>query len=282
VIAVTGASSYVGGRILRRLRARGLETIALQRRPNAGDDSARRYALAQPLGQSLLDGVDTVVHAAYDLAARGENVRAVNCAGSLPLLEGVAARGGRVVLISTLSAFDGARSDYGQGKLALEHAVLERGGVVVRPGLVFGVAAGGLFGAMVHALSARALTPLIGGGRQRVFVTHDESLSDLVAEVVAQPAAATGPLFAAHEVPTTLRAIAAEISRTHGRRLHAVPVAPRIAYACLRCGELLRVPLPFRSDSVRSLRHTIPLDQVSALGRSTVEFPPLSDELWAG
>src|SRR5690242_21768738 len=110
MIAVTGASGYVGGRILARLRASGLDAIALVRRPAPGDERARRYALAEPLDESLLDGVDTVVHAAYDLAARDENARAVNYRGSLPLLEGVAARGGRVVLISTLSAFVGAGS----------------------------------------------------------------------------------------------------------------------------------------------------------------------------
>src|SRR5262249_5132007 len=210
-------------------------------------------------------------HAAYDLSRRGEEVRAVNFAGSLPLLDELAVRGGRALLISSLSAFAGARSLYGQSKLALEGAVLERGGAVVRPGLVFGAGAGtsdgGLFGAMVATLTGGAPMPLIGGGSQRLFVTHDERLCELIEAVVTGRLDARGPLFAAHEVPTTLRAIAEQIARAHGRRLIAIPVPATPAHLALRLAEAAGIAVPFRSDSVLSLRNPIPLDQVSQLAR---------------
>jgi nucleoside-diphosphate-sugar epimerase len=280
MIAVTGASGYVGGRILTHLRAQGLETVALVRRPAPGDQGARRYALDTPLEDSVLDGVEMVVHAAYDLSQQGGGIRAVNFSGSLPLLDGLAARGGRVLLISSLSAFEGARSQYGRTKLELERAVLERDGVVLRPGLVFGAHASGLFGAMSGALSTRALVPLIGGGSQRLFVTHDEHLCELVAAIAGGRVQADRPLFAAHEVPTTLRAIAAQIARAHGRGLRAIPLPPGLVQAGLRLAEIAGLGLPFRSDSLRSLQHPIPLDQVSALARSAVQFPALAPELW--
>jgi nucleoside-diphosphate-sugar epimerase len=281
MIGVTGASGYVGGRILADLRARGLDAVALVRRPDPGDPHARRYALAQPLGPALLDGVDTVVHGAFDLSARGEQVRTVNCAGSLPLLDAVAAKGGRVVLISSLAAFAGARSQYGRAKLELEQAVAQRRGIVLRSGLVFGKDAGGLFGSMVRTITGRGFTPMVGGGWQRLFLTHDETLCELVTKLVSGGARAAGPLFAAHEVPTTLRAIALGIAHVRGRRLRVLPVSPALAYLGLRGAELTGLPLPFRSDSVRSLCNPIPLDQVASLERAPVSFPPLSDDLWA-
>lgn len=280
MIAVTGANGYVGGRILSHLRAIDAETIALVRRPDPGDRRARRYALGEPLHESTLDGIDSVVHAAYDLSCKGEAIRTVNCAGSLPLLDGLAARGGRLVLISSLSAFDGARSLYGRAKLALERMVLERGGVVLRPGLVFGTGAGGLFGAMVAALSKRAVAPMVGGGRQRLFVTHDERLCSLVAAILARRFDAAGPVFAAHEVPSTLRAIAAQIAQEHGRQLTAIGLPSSLVYLGLRSAELAGLSLPFRSDSLLSLARPIPLDQVSALERSPIAFPPLTPRLW--
>jgi hypothetical protein len=189
------------------------------------------------------------------------------------------------VLVSSLSAFEGASSHYGQSKLELERAVLQRGGVALRPGLVFGVHAGGLFGAMVAAISKRAITPMIGGGAQRLFVTHDEPLCELVADIVTghtgQPQP-DRPLFAAHEAPTTLRGIALEIARGCGRRLTVIPLAPSLVAAGLRGAEIAGLPLPFRSDSLRSLLNPIPLDQVAALARSPIRFPPLLTELWAG
>lgn len=282
MIAVTGANGYVGGRILSHLRADGADTIALVRRPDPGEEHARRYALNTPLDDSTLDGVQTVVHAAYDLSRRGEEIRVVNCSGSLPLLDGLAARAGRVVMISSLAAFEGARSDYGRAKLELERLVLERGGIVLRPGLVFGAGAGGLFGAMVRSLSKHALAPLIGGGCQRLFLTHDERLCELVAAIVTGSVQADRPLFAAHEVPSTLRAVALEIARANGRRLTAIPFPAGLAYLGLRCAETAGVPLPFRADSLRSLCNPMPLDQVAALARSNVFFPPLTPDVCAG
>ncbi|MHB8491569.1 MAG: NAD-dependent epimerase/dehydratase family protein [Solirubrobacteraceae bacterium] len=281
MIGVTGANGYVGGRILAYLRARGIDTIALVRRPDPADRGARRYALAEPLADGLLDGIDTVVHAAYDLSGRGAEIRAVNCLGSMGLFDALAGRGGRVVLISSLSAFEGARSLYGQAKLELERAALERGGVVLRPGLVFGKRAGGLFGTIVEALASSGPAPLVGGGRQRLFLTHDEYLGELVAMIADGSFDPKSPVFAAHEVPSTLRGLAAQIAETRPGHRWVIPLPAGLVYLGLRCAEVAHLPLSFRSDSVLSLTHPIPLDQVAALERSPVGFPPFRPELWA-
>ncbi len=280
MIAVTGANGYVGGRILARLRAAGLEAIALVRRPAPDDQRAGRFALGEPLEPSLLDGIDTVVHAAYDLSARGEAARAVNYDGSMPLIEACAERGGRVILLSSLAAFEGTRSEYGEVKLALERAVRERGGVALRPGIVFGARGGGLFGTLVATLSEGSLTPLIGGGRQRLFVTHDERLCELVEAIARRHFDSELPVFAAHEVPSNLRAIATQIASAQGLRLRPLTVPTLPAYLALRAAERLGLKLEFRSDSVRSLANPIPLDEIAMLARGPVYFPALAPELW--
>lgn len=282
MIAVTGSNGYVGGRILRYLRANGVEAIGLVRRPAPGDLSARRYALAEPLEDSLLEGIDTVIHAAYDASQRGDAIRAVNVSGSLPLLNGLAARGARMVMISSMSAFVGAPSLYGRAKLALERAVIERNGVVLRPGLVFGSAAGGMFGTMVGMLSKSVPAPMIGNGRQRLFVTHDERLSELALAIAVGRSNPGYPVFAAHEAPTTLREIVEQIAAARGRRLWAVPLSPLLVRISLSCLEKAGLNPPFRSDSVRSLLSPMPLDQLSSLERPSVEFPPLAPKLWLG
>jgi nucleoside-diphosphate-sugar epimerase len=281
VVGVTGANGYVGGRILAGLRDDGVEAVALVRRPEAGDGLARRYALAEPLDPSALEGIDTVVHAAYDASQRGDRIRAVNVDGSLPLLDGVVARGGRVVLISSLAAFDGARSLYGQAKLSLERAVLERGGVAVRPGLVFGAEAGGLFGAIASQVSTNALLPLPGGGSQPQFLAHDAHLAGLTAAIVGGRFAPSGPVFAAHETPSTLREIAATVASVHGARVRVLPVPQTPVYLAMRVAESTGLSLPFRSDSLLSLMNPIPHDQVAALERAPVAFPSLSRVLGA-
>ena len=280
MIAISGANGYVGGRILSHLRANGIDAIALVRRPAPDDDTARHYALGQPLDRGVLDGISIVIHAAYDTSQQGEDIGIVNVEGSLPLLDGLTAQGGRMVMISSLSAFAGVPSLYGRAKLELEGRVLERDGVVLRPGLVFGTGAGGMFGAMTRALSKSTFVPMVGSGRQRLFVTHDDGLATLALEVATGPSSPGGPVFAACEAPTTLRAIATQILQTRGRRPKVIPLPPLLLRFGLNSAEKIGLALPFRSDSVRSLLNPIPLDQVSGLERSSIEFPPLSPELW--
>lgn len=280
MIGVTGANGYVGGRILDHLRRRGFEAVALVRRPQA-PGLERHYALGESLDAETLDGIDTVVHAAYDASQQGGQIRAVNVVGSMPLIEALSTRGGRVVLISSLSAFQGAPSLYGKSKLELESLVRERGGVALRPGLVFGRKAAGLFGAMAGALSSHSLAPLPGGGAQRQFVTHDQHLAELIATIVAGEFSPGGVAFAAHEAPTTLRGIAEQIAAANGNSLRVVPLPALPIQLAMRAAEVAGLPLPFRSDSMLSLRHPIPLDQVAALERTPVDFPALSPALWA-
>jgi nucleoside-diphosphate-sugar epimerase len=275
LIAVTGASGYLGALILDRLRNDGPEAVAFARRPREGE---RRYVLGEPAD---LDGVDTVVHAAYDLGARGRDVYEVNVRGSLSLLDALAAQGGRMVLISSLAAYEGAASLYGQAKRALEREVLAGGGAVVRPGLVFGEARRGLFGQLVSALQGRSIVPMIGAGWQRLFVTHEERLCALVSEIVTRRFDSAAPVFAAHEVPTTLRAIVSQIVAASGKRPRIVPLPGSLAYGALRAIEVAGVRSPFRSDSLKSLMHPIPLDQVASLARGPIEFPALTPELWS-
>jgi hypothetical protein len=70
------------------------------------------------------------------------------------------------------------------------------------------------------------------------------------------------------------------VARARGRRLKTLTIPSPLAYLGLRCAELGGLALPFRSDSLRSLLNPIPLDQVSALARGPVSFPPLTPPLW--
>ena len=71
VIGVTGANGYVGGRILARLRASGVEAVALVRRPAAGERAGAPLRARGAARSRGLDGIEVVVHAAYDLSEAG-------------------------------------------------------------------------------------------------------------------------------------------------------------------------------------------------------------------
>jgi nucleoside-diphosphate-sugar epimerase len=272
MVGITGANGYLGGRIAQRLDRAGIEVLALVRRPEqwSGPGQARAY-----------DGVTHLVHAAYDTRATGARIVHNNVAGSLALIEAARARGARIVLISSLSAFAGTRSRYGASKLQLEAIVRERSGVILRPGLVFGKDAGGLFGTLVRVIARAPAIVLPGGGRQRQFLTYDRTLAELIELIARERFAPTRPVFAACEAQSSLRAIVEAIAAAQGRRPAIIDLPTGALAIGARLAELAGATLPLRSDSLLSLMRPIPLDQVAMLERSPLAFPPLSAQLWA-
>jgi nucleoside-diphosphate-sugar epimerase len=229
-VAVTGASGYVGGRIAAAVEAAGHELHGL-----AG------WRLG---GEPDLDGVDALVHAAWDFRARtAAEIERVNVAGSRRLLE--AAAGRRIVFVSTLSAFPGARSLYGRAKLAVEEAARAAGGAVVRPGLVWGEPGGSLF-ASLGRLARLPVLPIFSD--RALHPAHEDDVAALVVSLLdAEPPAE--PVVAAADQPLTL----AQILRALNPRIRTVPVPWHAVWAPLRALEAAGLDPPFRSDSVLSL-----------------------------
>lgn len=232
VCAVTGASGFVGSRIAAGLEAAGWEVRPLGR------------ATGWRLGDAPdLAGVDAVVHAAWDFSARtAVEIERVNVEGSRRLLE--AARGRRIVFVSTLSAFPGARSLYGRAKLAVEEAALAAGGAVTRPGLVWSEDGGSLYGSL-RKLARLPVLPVFSD--RTLHPAHADDVAALIARLLEEPPAE--PVVAAADQPLTL----AQILRAANPRLRTVPVPWRLVWAPLRALEAVGLDPPFRSDSVLSL-----------------------------
>ena len=143
MLAVTGATGFVGQALLDQAVADGIKVRALVRRPQApragvewiigglGDDAALRH---------LLRGAEAVIHVAgvVNDAAEFENG---NVTGTLNLIEAMQAEGlARLIYISSLSAREPALSAYGASKARAEKLVLASGldWTIVRPPGIYG------------------------------------------------------------------------------------------------------------------------------------------------
>jgi hypothetical protein len=126
--------------------------------------------------------------------------------------------------------------------------------------LVYGNAPGAMFGRLVQKVKNSRLIPLPGGGRQRQYLVHESDLCTTVGRCV-EPARTTGTssVTVAHEQPWPLRELLSEIASGLGKEVFFFPVPWRLAWAGLRLGEILRIPLDFRSDSLMSLVHQNPI-----------------------
>jgi nucleoside-diphosphate-sugar epimerase len=270
--AVTGATGYVGSRLAAHLQ-RVFDVIPLSRKPVA---NGIRWAFNAD--ESIADAlqqraVKALVHAAWDFSAD----ESVNAEGSRRLFAGARkANVERIVFISTISAFDGCRSHYGQSKLAVERMALDAGGIVIRPGLVWGNSPGGMFGSLQKQVAKGGIVPLIGNGRYPQYLVHEEDLSEVVLRALQGSIDMRSPLTAAHPQPWLFRDLIAGVARVEGKSIQLLPVPWPLIYGGLRLAETLGVKAPFRSDSVVSLVYQDPHPAFANSEQTGVALRPFS------
>jgi nucleoside-diphosphate-sugar epimerase len=254
-VAVTGASGYVGGAIAAHFEKHGHQVLRLSRRPCPGN--WLHFTLGDDSSSLSWDGIDVLVHAAYDFSLHTwDGIQSVNIDPSIALLSAARAAGVRhVIFISTLSAFDGCVSLYGKAKLAIEKETLPRGGTVIRPGLVWGDRPGGMMASLEKAVRALPVVPyLCGAGGLRQFLVHEDDLAGAVVSISSREPIA-GIISFAHPAALTLREILAGISNKRKLLRLFFPVPWLIAMVFLKLAENCGIPLPFRSDSLKGLVH---------------------------
>jgi nucleoside-diphosphate-sugar epimerase len=258
-VGVTGAGGYVGSHLARWLEERGHAVVRLSR--SCG------FRLGEPVASGMMDGLDGLIHTAYDFTARrAADIERVNVKGSIALFETAAAAGvGRLVFISSMAAFSGCQSLYGRGKLAVEAHVLRAGGYVVRPGTVYGGEVGGMFRSVSALAEKLPVIPLPGTGGQILYLIHIDDLSALIERLLETDLPEEVRLLrAACPERLTLREVITRIARNLGRRRIFLPVPVTFVMTGLRTAEvILGNRCPMRSDSLLSLLNPDPTPDFS-------------------
>jgi len=276
ICLVTGASGYLGNCVTRALEQSGWTVRPLTRNPQPGS-SAIRFQLGEEISPSSLTGAQALVHCAYDFKQIAwRDIQAANVSGSEKLLRAAReARIDRLIYISSISAFEGCRSLYGRAKLETEKIARSLGAISIRPGLIWSESAGAMFGRLMRQVENARVLPLFGGGSQIQYMVHEQDLSQLICRLAAgQINAPNEILTVAHEHPWTFRQILEEIAQAKQKRISFLPVPWRLLWAALKCAELCRVPLNFKSDSLVSLMYQNPSPKFTPQGQLGITCRP--------
>lgn len=199
-ILITGASGFVGDRLLQRVRTEEFDHLYCVGRkcsPTMQALSARAGVTCleaefpgRPLPNDVLRAVDTVLHlAAATGKARPETYVATNVTGTRELLAQSARCGVRNFLfVSTIAARfkDITHYPYAQSKRDAEVAVAEGGlpFVIVRPTIVAGPAGGAWKGLL--RLARLPLTPLFGTGKAQAQPIWVDDLTEGLLAVIRE------------------------------------------------------------------------------------------------
>jgi nucleoside-diphosphate-sugar epimerase len=283
LIALTGATGFIGRHLLAALSARGDRVRVLLRRPVAvpeGASSAVVGDLARPMNMAAaLSGVDAVVHSAGLAHAMSgapeDDFRNSNTEATRKLAEAAQrAKVGRFVFLSSIRAQSGpsaatpltdadapAPTDpYGRSKLAAEEALAEIGldWVALRPVLVYGAGVKGNMAALLRLARSPYPLPLASLTGRRSLVSL-ESLAGAVVAALDAPAPIGRPLIVADPDPLTLPEMIAAMRSGLGRGPGLLPCPPSlIDLACRTTGrqevfDRLSGSLVARADGLAAL-----------------------------
>jgi NADH dehydrogenase len=200
-VLVTGGTGFVGPHVVHALRARETPVRALVRDPARatrlaawGVELAAGDVTDPASLRAACEGVDAVVHLVAIIKGRPQDFGRVMSEGTRNVVVAAREAGVRRFVLASALGLDERSKDavpYFAAKWEMERAVQESAleHVILRPSFVFG-RDGGVLPTFIRLARFAPVTPIIGGGRQRLQPIWIEDLAEYYALAVDEQAAA--------------------------------------------------------------------------------------------
>lgn len=289
MILVTGATGFVGRRVVAALRAREHSVRCLVReraraRPleSLGCDVAVGDVTEAESVRSATDGCEAVVHLVAIIAGRPEDFDGVMVEGTWNVIDGAQKAGvRRFVLMSALGTSEATKDvvPYYGAKWAMEQAVRDSGleHVILRPSFVFGPGGAAIsqFAAMVRYLP---VTPVPGSGAERIQPIYVDDVAEFVARAVDLPEAANRTFELGGPEKLSWNELWDRLAAALGKRRAKVHLPLSLLRAQAVVMERLPKPLVTR-DQLTMLAADNVCDERPAAELFGIELMPLDEQL---
>ena len=260
-VVLTGATGYIGARVLDRLLELGCHVTSLGRRagPETELEHVRHvpWSFESPVPAEAFapangwPAAGAIIHLAHDWNTDGRLEDDVNLLAIRKLLEASRRRGViRFVFGSSVAARAGAQNRYGRIKAAAEAELSGPDEIAARIGMVYGGEMSGQWG-MMNKLIRLPVLPMLDPWR-RVQPIHIADLAEALVRISAAPQPRRNIYGLADPAPLPFGRFLRHLARLgHGRRVLILPVPSRLALWLV--GILNRVPVVPKIDRERIL-----------------------------
>ena len=244
-IAISGTNSSIGRAVVREFSSQGIEIVYLNR-----TGQGEIFNLAMPI-ELKLGHIDAFVHLAWDWEKTYLGSYRRNVENILPLLDSLKSNKTKLVLLSTESASGSPGSNYGKVKLKLEQEFSKRGGSSIRAGLLWGSEMSGIVATICKLSTLSFVCPHLKPD-PAFFVSNEEEIArELLTQALS---VSTSPIVVSLKSRNQIKL--SDISHAfQGSKLKVLHLDLGVKNI-IAIGDLLmtlRIPLPFRVDSLRSL-----------------------------
>jgi UDP-glucose 4-epimerase len=302
LIALTGATGFIGGYLLRELTRRGYRVRVLLRSPAvmpANCQNAVIGDLGRPINMAAaLAGVDTIIHSAgltpRMSGAPDEDFRRLNAEATGNLARAAQHAGVRrfIFLSSIRAQADVSTAQvltedmppvptdaYGRSKLAAEQelARLALDWVALRLALVFGPGVKGNMATLIRLARAPVPLPLGAFDAPRSALSLDNLLA-AIELIIASDAPLRRPLIVADPDPLSVAQMVAAMRAGLGRRAGLIRVPPALVRRALRLADRAELyrrlgePLVADPSRLRALGWVPRINTSQALAAVAVSF----------
>lgn len=258
MIAVTGATGFIGRHLVARLAASGHKVRAIvrpgsRRTPPPEAHDTRFVALTDPHLADAFEDVDLIVHLAGCVRTRAvDEFTRSNVDGTRAVAQAAAANHAWLVHVSSLAAAGPAppaaprdESDrpapitpYGVSKLDGERAVVDTDDLrwtILRPGVVYGPQDASVL--TLFRMADRGLLPLVGRATAAYTFIHIDDMIRALEAAIETPSDGRA-IFVGHALPVTARSLVEQIRAAVGRPAVIVPVPLPVTRAAAALCEL--------------------------------------------
>jgi uncharacterized protein YbjT (DUF2867 family) len=263
MILVTGATGFVGPKVVHALRAEGRDVRALVRDPSHADtlrtwgcDLAEGDVTDTASLTRAVAGCDAVVHLVSIIAGSRSDFERVMTRGTENLVAAAKDAGmRRFVLMSALGVSEETRSltPYYAAKWEMEATVQASGleHVIFRPSFVFG-RDGGVLPVFIRQVRWSPVTPVLGDGRSRIQPIWVDDVAAYFAKSVDLPAAANRTFELGGPDEVTWNELYERIAKVLGKRRVRLNVPIPLVRPGAAVAELLPKP-PITRDQLKMI-----------------------------
>lgn len=273
-IAVTGAFSYSGKHIARRLLDRGEEVITLTghpNRPNPFDGKVKVYPLDfDEAGMTeSLRGADVLVNTYWVRFDKGENTQPRAVENTRRLINAAVKAGvKRIVHISIANPSADSHLPYYWGKAANENAVIESGlsYAILRPTVLYGGGEDVLINNIAFLLRRFPFFFIPGDGSYGIQPVHVEDLADLAVQAVYSKE--NYAIDVAGPDAYTFKQLVQLVGETIGTKRLIISVPPRLALFAAQFLSLFLKDVLLTPEEVDGLMANLLVSREPARGKT--------------
>lgn len=159
-ICITGCTGYIGSHLIKKCESLKYKIVGLSRKKINSEFVEWVYFDLFELSQTQLpDDVDIIIHLATANSIGSQlNIEQESLAAEY-LIDKAVKINAMFIFISSQTASAKSHNLYGLSKWQIEKKVLDSGGVVIRPGLVYGGEPKGLFGFILKLVDRFSILP---------------------------------------------------------------------------------------------------------------------------